>query len=265
MSQYKVSNGHMAYEDHGKAGGLPIVLLHAFPLNGQMWEPQIEALKSGYRIITPDYPGFGRSSRPCAGPDIRYYAEGMRELLERLELEKVVIGGLSMGGYVALSCYRLFPEKISALILANTRADQDSEELRENRRSLARRVAEEGVGILPEVQMERLLAEGTLKNNPEVVEKVKNMILASSPDGVLGALGAIADRPDSISLLSNIQVPALVISGEHDTLSTPAIMSAMAQKLPNARHTVLSSAGHLSSLENPGAFNAELKKFLGSL
>jgi 3-oxoadipate enol-lactonase len=167
-----------------------------------------------------------------------------------------------MGGYVAFACLALFPERISALVLANTRPDPDSEDVKETRRETARRVAEEGVEVLPKLQMGRLLAPGTLENEEDVVETVRAMILESSPDGVVAALGAMRDRPDSTNLLSKINVPTLVLGGAEDALSTPEVMGEMAGKIPNSHHLTLEGAGHLSNLEAPKEFNAALKDFL---
>lgn len=253
----------LAYNSHG--AGTPVVLLHAFPLNSRMWAPQVEAVGEGHRLVTPDYPGFGRSPHPPAQPDMRYYAACVGGLLDRLELDRVVLSGLSMGGYVAFECLRLFPERVSGLILANTRPDPDAEEAREARKEMAWRVAEEGIGVLIELQMQRLLSPATLENDPRTVEEVKAMILESSPDGVVAALGAMRERPDSTPLLSNIEVPTLVIGGEDDSISTPEVMGAMAEKIPGARHVTLSGAGHLSNLESPDGFNAALKDFLARL
>jgi pimeloyl-ACP methyl ester carboxylesterase len=252
----------MSFRELGEGPGDPVVLLHAFPLNGRMFEPQMEALSEGRRVVAPDYPGFGRSPRTPAQPDVRYYAEAVRRLLDRLGIKRVVLGGVSMGGYVAFGCLRLFPERMSGLILANTRAEPDSEEMRENRKNMARRVAEEGVEVLIELQMERLLARDTLENDEAVVEKVRAMIFESSPNGVVAALGAMRDRPDSTPLLESIEVPTLVIGGEEDGISSPEVMGAMAEKIPNSRHVTLARAGHLSNLETPEGFNAALKEFL---
>ena len=262
MPQYRTSGGPMSYSEHGEGPGDPVVLLHAFPLNSQMWMPQVEALASFRRLITPDYPGFGKSPRPPAQPDVRYYAEGVLELLDRLQLERVVLGGLSMGGYIAFACIRLFPERISALLLANTRPDPDSEETRETRRELALRIAEEGVEVLPKLQMQRLLAPNTLENKEEIVKYVRGMILDSSPDGVVAALGAMRERPDSTDLLGKISVPTLVAGGEDDAISTPEVMGEMASKIPDSRHHTFSGAGHLSNLETSEEFNATLHSFL---
>src|SRR5215212_5546073 len=121
MPEYRTSGGLMYYGERGEGPEYPAVLLHAFPLNRKMWAPQVEALAGRRRVITPDYPGFGSSPRPPAQPDVRYYAEQVRELLDRLKLEHVILGGLSMGGYVAFACLTLFPERISTLVLAPTR------------------------------------------------------------------------------------------------------------------------------------------------
>jgi 3-oxoadipate enol-lactonase len=262
VAESRASGGMVSYRELGDGPGDPLVLLHAFPLNGRMFEAQMEAFSEGRRVVAPDYPGFGRSTRTPAQPDIRYYAQGIRGILDRLGLERVVLGGVSMGGYVAFGCMRLFPERVSGLILADTRPDSDSEETRENRKNMARRVANEGVEVLIELQMRRLLARDTLEKNEEVVEEVRNMILESSPGGVVAALGALRERPDSTPLLEEIEVPTLVIGGEEDGISSPEVMGAMAEKIPDSRHVTLPRAGHLSNLEAPEGFNAALKEFL---
>lgn len=262
MTEHGTPGGLIAYTERGGGPGEPVVLLHAFPLNARMWEQQAATLADGRRVILPDYPGFGRSPRTPAQPDVRYYAEELRGLLDKLGLERVVLGGLSMGGYVAFECLRLFPERVSALILANTRPDPDSEEARENRKELARRVAGEGVEALVEPQLQRLLSPDTLERKPEVVEEVRAMILESSREGVVGALGALRERPDSSSLLPEIGVPTLVIGGEDDALSPPEVMVEMAENIPGSRHVVLSGAGHLSNLETPEGFDEALREFL---
>ncbi len=253
----------IAFSEYGE--GRPLVLLHAFPLNGGMWAPQARAFADGNRVVLPDCPGFGRSPYPPAQPDMRFYAEGIRELLDKLRLERVVLGGLSMGGYLAFACLKLFPERISGLLLANTRSESDAEEIRESRKDMARRVSEEGVGVLIGLQMERLLSKNTLQNEPLIVEQVKAMILNSSPDGVVGALGAMRDRPDSSALLSGIKVPTLVVGGEEDGVSSPEVIGEMARQIPGSEHHVLSGAAHLSNLEAPEEFNALLKGFLKNI
>jgi 3-oxoadipate enol-lactonase len=258
MSQYRP--GPVAYVDRGE--GPPVVLLHAFPLNGTMWEAQAAALEDSWRLVAPDFPGFGRSSHTPAQPDMRYYADTVGALLDKLGVETVALVGLSMGGYVAFECLRRFPQRVSALVLANTRPDADADEARKSRYEAARRVSEEGVEVLVELQMERLLSERTRRERPEVVSQVRTMILQSTPGGAVAALGAMRERVDSTPLLSEITVPTLVIGGEEDTISSPEVMAAMAEKIPGARHEVLAGAGHLSNLEAPDRFNAAVGGFL---
>ena len=260
---HRASGVAMSYRDLGE--GDPLVLLHAFPLNGRMFESQMRAFSGSHRVVAPDYPGFGRSPRTPAQPDIHYYAEGVRSLLDRLHLERVILGGVSMGGYVAFECMRLFPERVIALVLANTRPEPDSEETKENRTETALRVADEGVGVLVELQMERLLTPYTLQNDEELVENVRAMIFENSPDGVVAALGAMRERPDSTPLLGEISVPTLVVGGEEDGIITPEVVGAMAAKIPGARHVTIPRTGHLSNLEAPEKFNAAVAEFLQSI
>ena len=254
----------MSYRDLGEGPGDPLVLLHAFPLNGRMFEPQMMELSGERRVVAPDYPGFGRSPRTPAQPDMRYYAEGVRDLLDRLHFERVVLGGVSMGGYVAFECMRLLPERISALVLANTRPEPDPVEMREIRNEMALGVAREGVEVLVEPQLERLLAPENLQDEG-LVEKVRAIILENSPDGIVAALGAMRERPDSRPLLGKIDVPTLVVGGKEDGISSPEVMGAMAAKIPGATHLTISGAAHLSNLEAPGKFNAALGDFLKGL
>ena len=157
---HRTSGVAMSYRDLGE--GDPLVLLHAFPLNGRMFESQMKAFSGSHRVVAPDYPGFGRSPRTPAQPDVRYYAEGVGGLLDRLHLERVILGGVSMGGYVAFECMRLFPERVTALVLANTRPEPDSEEMRRpaTRRPSASPRRELGPRGAPD---ERLLAPYTCR------------------------------------------------------------------------------------------------------
>src|ERR671916_927076 len=248
----------MWYRDLGAGDADPLLLLHAFPLNGKMFEPQMEALSASGRVIAPDFPGFGRSPRTPAQPDVGYYAGCVRALLDRLEIPRVVLGGVSMGGYVAFECMRSFPERVSGLVLANTRPDADTEEARKTRKEMALRVAQEGIGVLVDLQMGRLLSERTRAENRDVVERVEEIILENTPDGAVAALGAMRERPDSTHTLGKIDVPALVIGGAEDSISSPEVMEEMAGKMPRAHHLTLPGVGHLSSLEDPEGFNEAL-------
>ena len=255
----------MWYRELGEGSAEPLLLLHAFPLNGKMFGPQAEAFSDGRRVISPDLPGFGRSPRTPAQPDVGYYANCVRALLDRIGVERVVLGGVSMGGYIAFECMRSLPERVSGLVLANTRPDPDNEEATETRREMSMRWAREFIGVLVDLQMERLLSPHTREHNPDLVEKVEEIIHENTPDGAVAALGAMRERPDSTATLGGIEVPTLVIGGEDDSISSPEIMGEMAGKIPHARHVTLPHAGHLSNLENPDGFNEALGEFLESV
>ena len=262
MAESRNTGVAMWYRDLGEGDADPLLMLHAFPLNGRMFEPQMRAVSGSRRFIAPDLPGFGRSPRTPAQPDVGYYAGCVRALLDRLEIPRVVLGGVSMGGYVAFECVRAFPERISGLVLANTRPDADTEEARETRKEMALRVTQEGIGVLVDLQMGRLLSDKSRTENRVLVEKVEEIILENTPDGAVAALGAMRERPDSTETLGQISVPTLVVGGSDDAISSPEVMGEMAAKIPDARQVTLPGVGHLSNLEDPDGFNEALAEFL---
>lgn len=265
MADSKHGGVVMWYRELGRGEADPLLMLHAFPLNSKMFVPQMEAFSGGRRVIAPDFPGFGLSPRTPAQPDVGYYAGCVRALLDRLGIRRVVLGGVSMGGYVAFECVRSFPERISGLVLANTRPDPDTGEARQTRKEMALRVAQEGIGVLVELQMERLLSPRTRAENTELVDEVRAIILENTPDGAVAALGALRERPDSTGTLEKIEMPTLVVGGAEDTISSPEVMGEMAGKIPRARHVTLPGVGHLPNLEDPEGFNGALAEFLDSV
>lgn len=250
----------MAWDEAGE--GLPVVLLHAFPLNRAMWAPQREALSGKFRLVTPDLRGFGQSGIGEGESTMELLADDVHALLLELRLDRVVLGGLSMGGYVTFAFYRKFPRAVQGLILADTRAQADSEEARQGRFEIASLAEREGVTAVTEHLLPKLLGESTLEGKPEVVERVRAMILEAPPAGVARALRGMAARPDSTPLLGQIQCPALVLVGAEDKLAPLAEAESMARAIPLARFETIPAAGHLSNLEQPVAFSAALENFL---
>lgn len=259
----KIGSVTLAWEEAGR--GLPVVLLHAFPLNRRMWEPQRDALARRYRVITPDFRGHGKSEVPAEDSTMERLAEDVRGLLDELKLERVVLGGLSMGGYVAFAFYRKYAARVAALILADTRAAADSEEGRQGRYELAAVAEKEGSGAVAERMLPKLLAASTHQNQPQVVAAVREMILSTSPAGIARALRGMAARPDSSDLLPRIHCPTLVLVGEQDTLTPPAEAEKLAQAIPGARLEIIAGAGHLSNLEQPARFTHLVEDFLAGL
>lgn len=233
---------------------LPLVLLHAFPLDARMWNAVREPLASHLRVITPDQRGLGRSPLPESDrePSLADAARDVVALLDRLELDRVVLGGCSMGGYLAMAVLRLAPERIGGLVLIDTKATPDTPEAAQSRLDVAKRVDDEGVeGWLAEANLPNLLAESTRTDRPDVVETVRGIIESQPPAGISWTALALRTRPDSVALLRESGVPALVIVGEEDPITPVAAASAMVEVLDGATLVVLPGAGHLTPLEDP--------------
>jgi 3-oxoadipate enol-lactonase len=246
-------------EDDGRAA---VVLLHAFPLDRRMWSPQVEAL--GGPLLVPDLRGFGKSGACPAAESISDFALDIAGLLD-LEAQPSVVCGLSMGGYIALELMRNRPDLVAALVLADTRAEADSPEARDGREATARDVLENGVGGLADSMPGRLLSARSRTERPKLAESVKRLIAEQRPEGVAGALRAMAARPDSRALLPKIAVPTLVICGSDDIVTPPEASRLMAREIPGARLVEIDGAGHLSNLEQKEAFNAAVVDFLATL
>jgi len=259
----QIGRVELAWEEAGQ--GLPVVLLHAFPLNRTMWTPQVKELAARYRVITPDFRGHGESGAVDEDSTMERLAEDVRGLLDALGLERVALGGLSMGGYAAFAFLRKHAARVSALILADTRAGADSEEGRQARHENAALAEKEGSGAITERLLPKLLGASTHARRPEVAQAVREMILSTPPAGMAAALRGMAARPDSTPLLATISVPTLILVGEEDVLTPPAESEALAKAIPGAQLVKIAKAGHLSNFEQPAAFNQALQGFLGRL
>lgn len=246
--------------------GTPLILLHAFPLSSDLWRPQIETLSSNFRVIAPDLPGFGASPDFDGDPSVDHIANAVMALIEHLGIkEPVILGGLSMGGYTALAFARLFPESLRALILCDTRAEADTPEGKANRDKLIALVGNEGGGAVIEQMAPKLLGETSKNSRPEVVETAAQLGKAQTDLAIANALRALRDRPASLDLLPQIQVPTLVIVGDEDGITPLDAAQTLANNIPNAKLEVIPQAGHLSNIEQPENFNRIVREFGQSL
>ena len=255
----------LAYDDAGT--GVPIVLLHAFPLNSQMWEGVRAAVGRAGRLVTLDLAGFGRSApASTAEPSLDELADEVITVIERLGLEQVVLGGVSMGGYVAMALLRRAPDLVRALVLADTKATADTDEVRANRERIAATALREGTPrvVLDDV-VPGLLGPTTHQSRPHVVSVVRELAASASPEAIAWAQRAMAARPDSIETLRAFTGPALVVVGEEDGVTPPAEATAMAAALPDAQLVRLPEAGHLAVMETPDPFAVALRAFLARL
>lgn len=246
--------------------GNPIVLMHAFPLSSRMWNEQIASLTDkGYQVITPDFPGFGDTTVESEISWMEDLAEAVSDLLSELQIERAVIGGLSMGGYVALNFARKFPEKVSALLLADTSAAADSEEKRESRFKLVKKVKEKGVEILIDEMLPNVISEQTKSDNKELVESLENDFRKATENGVIAALLGMAERKDHTEFLKTITAPTLLIFGEDDKITDSEAAKTLNREIANSTLITLPNAGHYSNLEQPELFNNVFADFLKKL
>lgn len=265
MATVSVDDVKIHFEDSG-GDGMPVLFVHAFPLGAQMWEPQVEALQDRFRTITVDLQGFGDSGAPDdrTSYSMDTFAAQAKAVVDQLALNQVVLVGLSMGGYAALAFMRNYPGSATALVLADTRAEADSDEARAKRTKQQERIeAGDRDGVI-ETLVKGLLAEGTLSGKPDVVARVKRL-MDNPPAGFIGALEAMKTRPDSTADLARIGIPTLVITGENDSITPRESAVKLQDYIGGARLVIVPDAGHLSNLEAPEAFNGALLEFLTEL
>lgn len=244
--------------------GPPIVFIHGFPFDHALWRHQMTI--PGWTCIAPDLRGAGRS--PLAAPgaySMEEYAADLVALLDARHLDTAVFCGLSMGGYVLFELLRRHPERVRAAVFANTKAAADTPEAKRDRDTLAARVEREGVGVLAEGMLPKVVGSTSRTQRPQVVSEVREMMLRQRAPGMVGALRAMRDRPDSTPLLSAIGVPVLVSASDEDSVTPAEPMREMARAIPGARFNMIVSAGHVAPLEQPSAFDQALSAFLSEL
>jgi 3-oxoadipate enol-lactonase len=259
MVRYDVGRVTLAADVRGD--GPALLLVHGFPLDRSLWAHQVATL-GGWRRIAPDLRGLGATVAPDDDYSIAAYADDLIGLLDRLRVRRAVVAGLSMGGYIAFDLVRRFPERVAGLILCDTRADADGPEGRASRDALIAVAQDQGVAAVAERLLPRVLGRTTQLTQPHVVEQVREMMSRAPVSGVVGALRAMKERPDSTPLLPVIGVPTLVVVGQEDELAPLAIAKAMADAIPSGAMTVIPGAGHLSPLEAPTAVSRVLSEFL---
>ncbi|WP_435006773.1 alpha/beta fold hydrolase [Tundrisphaera lichenicola] len=253
------------YEDDGP--GPVVVLLHGFPFDRSMWSNQQSSLGSVYRVISPDLRGHGSSAAPDGVYPIDVMADDVIETLDSLQLtQPVVFGGLSMGGYLALSIVTRHPSRVRGLILMNTRASADSSEAAQIREKLALQLESDGkVEALIAGMIPKLFSRKTFAQNPELVARLHQRMIKTPVRALIGTLRGLASRPDRTSKLPEISVPTLVIAGLEDQLIPLEETKAMAHLIPDARLVTVPDSGHLAPLENPHPTDQAILEFLSGI
>jgi pimeloyl-ACP methyl ester carboxylesterase len=245
--------------------GRPVVLLHGYPMDHSVWEHQAEKLSSRYRVITPDMRSIGYSAANPGKITIEKWADEVAAMLDPLAIdEPIVLGGLSMGGYIAFQFFMSHRARLAGLILCDTRAAADTPQAATGRLETAARLEREGTGFLPDTMLPRLLAPATLDGKMDVAERLRRTMLAGDPSTYAATLRGLAERPDFTPLLPKIDCPTLLIVGQQDAISPVAEMTAMAHAIPGSRLVEIEAAGHVTPLEAPEAVTRALGEFLDS-
>ncbi|HEY8560570.1 MAG TPA: alpha/beta hydrolase [Pyrinomonadaceae bacterium] len=246
--------------------GKPVVLLHAFPLSGKMWQSQAEMLaRNGFRVILPDFPGFGENFNCSKRFSLEETALQISRLIDSLKIEKAIVGGLSMGGYVLFDLIRLAPEKISALIFCDTTFNADTEEKRNARFELISKIERDGSRALVENMLCNLISDYTRQNNQNLVEELRKTFLEVSPVSAVNALRSMAERIDNAAAVEHISVPALLLFGEFDRITNLDNARNLEALIPNSQLIIIENAGHYSNLEQPARFNEPLLNFCNQI
>lgn len=252
---------HISFADYGS--GKPIFLLHAFPLSGKMWEPNTASLvKANYRVIAPDLRGFGETSNFADVNSMEQMARDIAELVNKLNIEKAVVGGLSMGGYVAFNFFRLFPQKVAALILCDTNSAADTPEKRKTRYRTIEKIEAKGSQVLIENMLPGVVSQFTKSNNKKLMTNLEKIFREADPKTLIAALRGMAERQNHDELLKTIDVPTVLIFGAEDSITDLSIARSMQSRIPFSTLSVIENAEHYCNLEQPEKFNTELLEFL---
>ena len=253
----------LRYFDAGS--GRVVLLLHAFPLSADQWLPQLHRAPHGFRFIAPDLRGFRGVGPAFEDPglgnlSIDDYADDLLALMTHLEIDRAVMCGVSMGGYVALAMLRRGAARVAGLVLSNTRATADSDEAKAGRDKMIDLVRREGAAAIATAMVPKLLGAATSREQPDLQDAVRRLILVNSTEGIVAALGALKTRPDSTPLLSAIKFPTLVITGAEDAIIPVADAESMHAAIPGSSLIVLPRVGHLSNLEDPAGWGRAVEE-----
>lgn len=259
MPTAQVNDNTIHYTDTGS--GKPVILLHGFPLDGRIWAGQADRLAERYRVIVPDLPGFGQST--AAKPfSIQSMAQDVRQLARELDALPCAVAGLSMGGYVALAWSKLCPTDIAALMLVDTKPQADSAEARQNRNRMIELAGSGGSLAIADEMIKSLLAPQVLSNDPDTVQRLRQMIEHQPPQTIQWALAAMRDREDLADFVTSIADPTLIVVGEKDQLTTPDMARALQETISQSQLKIIPDAGHLTPLERPQETADALRRFL---
>jgi pimeloyl-ACP methyl ester carboxylesterase len=261
MPTQNVNGTTLSYTDRGS--GPALVLVHGFPLDSRIWEAQVADLSSRFRVITPDLRGFGQS-KSDASFTLESLADDLHALLQKVGALPAVLGGLSMGGYVALAYVKKYPTDLRGLLLIDTKAEGDTPEGKEGRNKMVDLVRQKGSAAVAEQMMPKMLAPDTPQRRPEVARNLRSIMESCPPRTIEHALLAMRDRPDHSASLPSVPVPTLILVGDADAITPPAAAQGMQKAIPNSKLVTVRGAGHMTPMEQPEQVNRAIREFLES-
>jgi len=257
-----VNNLTVSYIDEGSANSPAIIFIHGFPLNKIMWEKQIELLKEKYRVIAYDIRGHGNTDIGNDNFSIELFVNDLLSLMDALKIEKTILCGFSMGGYIALNAMINSPERFNALLLCDTNCAADMPEAKEKRMKAIETIKESGLEKYTEESLKKLFAPISFSKNLEEIAIVREMIMKTSRQSLYKTLHALAERKETCTLVHNIKVPVLIMVGKEDEITPPKVALLMHEKIKGSTIHIIDQAGHLSNMENSTEFNNKLSQFL---
>ncbi|MCX5206610.1 alpha/beta hydrolase [Streptomyces sp. NBC_00237] len=268
MSTHEAQDTTLHYDDHGPVDGLPVLLVHGHPFNRSLWAPQARELAAnGYRVLTPDLRGYGDSPLPADAPAtlLSVFADDLAALLNHVGLPGAVVGGVSMGGQIAMEFHRRHPHRVRGLVLSDTSAPAETDEGKAFRNALADRLLAEGMAGYADEVIDKMLAPYNVTAQPALAEAVLTMMRTTDPRGAAAALRGRAQRPDYRQTLPDVTAPTLILVGTDDVYTPVPAAEELHRLIPHATLTVVADAGHLPGAEQPALFNAALLDFLATV
>jgi len=252
----------VSYVDEGLVNAPTIIFIHGFPLNKSMWNKQVEELDDNFHVIAYDIRGHGKSDVGDDDFSIELFVTDLLSLMDALKIDKAILCGFSMGGYIALNAIENYPERFNALILCDTNCTEDKPEARENRMKAIESIKEKGLEQYAEESLKKLFAPISFSTHTEEIAIVREMIMKTSEQSLFKTLHSLAERKETCSKLHKIKVPVLILVGKEDSITPPDVALSMYEKIKGSIMHIIDHAGHLSNLENSKEFNNQLVEFL---
>jgi len=261
-SRKSINGGVISYYENDSPHKPCLVFLHPFPFNKETWLEQLDYFEKDYYVIAPDFRGFGNSSSGYKHPSVDLFAQDIKLLLDSLGVDKAILCGLSLGGYVALNFVKKYPNQVLSLILCDTQCREDTKLEITTRYKTIDDIIAYGLHYFSEVLLPKLVSEHSFKFNNGLMRSLKTMIYSGKRESIVFTIMALARRDDTCEILGDIDKPTLVMVGEHDKITPIAEGTFLHEHIKGSVFKVIPNAGHLSNLDNPGSFNESMAVYL---